>query len=274
MIAFLLFVSAAAAGVMNAIAGGGTLLTFPALTFATNSAKVANVTSTFALMPGSIASAWGFRRQLEGCGIWVKLLTGPSIVGGAIGSLLLLSFEDKVFRAIVPWLVLLAAVLFLLQPRIATYFRKHGSESGPPSQRRVVALFLAQFAIGIYGGYFGAGIGILMLTTLGFLNLRDIHQMNALKTWLAFCMNAVSTVLFIFLGNIHWPYALLMTVAAILGGYYGARMSLLLKPIVVRWIVIVLGFSLAGYFFWNEYSRHDAVTSPVDAAVTQAAPAK
>ncbi|MBX9679674.1 MAG: sulfite exporter TauE/SafE family protein [Gemmataceae bacterium] len=253
MVTFLLLLSAAAAGVMNAIAGGGTLLTFPALTFATHSAKVANVTSTFALMPGSIASAWGFRRELDGCGVWVKLLTGPSIVGGAIGSLLLLAFEDKVFRAIVPWLVLLAAVLFLLQPRIAAFFRKKGSESGPPSKRRLLVLFLAQFAIGIYGGYFGAGIGILMLTTLGFLNLRDIHQMNALKTWLAFCMNGVSTILFIIHGSIHWPYALLMSAAAIVGGYYGARMSLLLKPSVVRWIVIVLGFGLAGYFFWNEY---------------------
>jgi len=253
MVAFFLLLSAAAAGVMNAIAGGGTLLTFPALTFATNNAKVANVTSTLALLPGSVASAWGFRRELEGCGIWVRLLTAPSIVGGAIGSWLLLAYEEKIFRVIVPWLVLLAAVLFLLQPRLAAYFRKKGTETGPPSRRRLVVLFIAQFVIGIYGGYFGAGIGILMLTTLGFLNLRDIHQMNALKTYLAFCMNGVSAVLFAIYGNIHWPYALLMAVAAIVGGYYGARMSLLLRPVVVRWIVIVLGFALAGYFFWNEF---------------------
>ncbi len=250
MVEFWLILSAVAAGVMNAIAGGGTLLTFPALT-TTISERAANVTSTFALMPGSIAGAWGYRKQLAECGQWVWLLTIPSLIGGAIGSALLIFLHPDIFKRVVPWLVLLAAILFLIQPRLSGWILKN-RPIGPPSRRALATILGCQLLIGIYGGYFGAGIGILMLSSLGFLGLPSIHQMNALKTLLAFGINAVSVVFFIFGGEIHWRYGLLMAVAAIVGGYFGARFALLLKPSWVRWIVIVMGFSMAGFFFWKQ----------------------
>lgn len=254
MIEFWLILSASAAGAMNAIAGGGTLLTFPALIAAGLSHRQANVTSTFALMPGSIAGAWGYRRQLAECGRWVWLLSIPSLIGGAIGSLLLIELHPDVFKRVVPWLVLLAAVLFLVQPRLSGWILKNRPLAAPTGKALAIILF-CQLLIGIYGGYFGAGIGIMMLSSLGFLGLPSIHQMNALKTFLAFGINAISVIFFIFGGEIHWQYAWLMALAAIVGGYFGARFALLMKPIYVRWIVIVIGFSMAAFFFWKQMSE-------------------
>lgn len=247
-----LILSAIAAGAMNSIAGGGTLLTFPALMAVLPTARAANVTSTVALMPGSIAGAWGYRKQLAAAWHWVWLLSLPSVAGGAIGSLLLIKLHPGVFRLVVPWLVLLAAILFLIQPRLVSWLRAH-RPSGPPTRRSLAIILVCQFLIAIYGGYFGAGIGILMLTSLGFLGLADIHEMNALKTYLAFLINGVSVIFFIFGGEIDWYYGSIMAVAAIAGGYLGARLALLMKPVWVRWIVIVIGFSLAAFFFWKQF---------------------
>lgn len=246
-----LSLSAIAAGVMNSLAGGGTLLTFPALVMVLASERAANVTSTVALMPGSVAGAWGYRKQLAECWHWVWLLSLPSVVGGAIGSLLLILLHPGVFKVVVPWLVLLAAILFLIQPRLVNWLKAH-RPGGPPTRRSLAIILGCQLLIGIYGGYFGAGIGILMLTSLGFLGLADIHQTNALKTYLAFLINGVSVIFFIFGGEVDWYYGSIMAVAAIAGGYLGARLALRMKPIWVRWIVIVIGFSLAGFFFWKQ----------------------
>jgi uncharacterized membrane protein YfcA len=252
MLTFWIALSAILAGVMNAVAGGGTLLTFPALSLLAGlTAQAANVTSTTALMPGSMASAWGYREELEHCRRWVGLLTIPSLLGGTIGALLLICLDEKYFRVVVPWLVLLAATLFLLQPYLARWIMRH-QPAGPAHGKSLAIILIAQFLIAIYGGYFGAGIGILMLSSLGFLGLANIHQMNALKSFLALCINGISVVFFMFSGQIHWVYAGIMTIAAILGGYFGARASLLLKPIYVRWIVITIGFGLAGYFFYQQ----------------------
>jgi len=250
MLEFWLFLSAVAAGVMNAIAGGGTLLTFPALTTVISD-RAANVTSTFALMPGSIAGAWGYRQQLAECGRWVWLLSIPSLIGGAIGSALLILLHPSIFKMVAPWLVLLAAALFLIQPRLSAWIYQH-RPAGPPTPKSLAIILTVQFLIGIYGGYFGAGIGIMMLSSLGFLGLQSIHQMNALKTFLAFGINAISIVFFVFGGEIHWRYGFIMAGAAILGGYFGARGALLMKPIYVRWVVIVIGFGMAAYFFWKQ----------------------
>jgi uncharacterized membrane protein YfcA len=240
-----LCLSAVAAGVVNAIAGGGTLLTYPALT-SVAAAHIANGTSTVALFPGSFASVWGYRRQLPACKRWILWLTLPSLVGGAIGALLV---EEKTFRIVIPYLILTAAILFLLQPTIARTLKQQTAALHEPSGKLLAAIVAMQFLIGIYGGYFGAGIGILMLSSLSFLGLEDIHHVNALKSFLAFSMNVVAAILFIIRDMVAWEYAPAMAVAAIVGGYVGARLSLLLKPVVVRWIVIVIGFSLAVYYF-------------------------
>jgi uncharacterized membrane protein YfcA len=252
-----LCLSAVAAGAVNAVAGGGTLLTFPTLTgvlsvspvenVAKNAASFANGTSTVALFPGSFASVWGYRKQMIACKHWLIWLTPPSVIGGALGALLV---EEDSFRIVIPYLILLAAVLFLLQPTIARLMKRNAVEStGEMSRKTLAFIIVGQLFIGIYGGYFGAGIGILMLSSLSFLGLKDIHETNALKSFLAFCMNIVAAGLFIARGMVVWEYALAMAVTAIIGGYLGARLSLLLRPVFVRWIVIIIGFSLAAYYF-------------------------
>ena len=244
-----LCLAAVAAGAVNAIAGGGTLLTFPALTSVV-SATLANGTSTVALFPGSFASVWGYRKQLDACKRWIVWLAPPSILGGAIGSMLV---EEKSFRLLIPWLILTAAILFLLQPTIARLLKPQAIALHKPSPTILAGVVIVQFFIGVYGGYFGAGIGILMLSSLSFLGLEDIHQTNALKSWLAFVMNIVAAGVFIEREMVAWRYALAMAVAAIIGGYLGARLSLRLRPVYVRWIVIGIGFSLAAYYFAQEF---------------------
>jgi uncharacterized membrane protein YfcA len=246
----LLCLAAFAAGGINAIAGGGTLLTFPPL-LAVVSPVVANGTSTVALVPGSLAGAWGYRRELGTSGRWLALLVGPSLAGGLVGSLLVTRLKEAYFAALIPWLILTAALLFLLQPVISRLTR--GSRpQGQPSVRSQVAAVVFQFLVAVYGGYFGAGIGILMLSSLALMGLGDIHQMNAVKTFLAFCINGVSVAVFVAEGKVAWPYALAMAAAAILGGYLGARLTLRLKPALVRWVVTCIGFGLAAYYFWKQ----------------------
>ncbi len=246
-----LCLAAVAAGAVNAVAGGGTLLTYPALTSVV-AAHIANGTSTVALFPGSFASVWGYRQKLHACQRWIAWLTVPSILGGLLGAWLV---EEHTFGFVIPYLILLAAILFLLQPTIARFFKPIAAAADAPgvpifpSGRTLAVIVAIQFLIGVYGGYFGAGIGILMLSSLSFLGLQDIHEVNALKSFLAFCMNIVAAGLFIARGMVVWEYALAMALAAILGGYVGARLSLLIRPSIVRWLVIVIGFSLAAYYF-------------------------
>ena len=245
-----LCLSAVAAGAVNAVAGGGTLLTFPALARVVT-VDIANASSTVALFPGTFASVWGYRRQLPACRRWIVWLTLPSLAGGALGASLV---EESSFRPIIPWLILSAAVLFLLQPTVARLFRQQAVALREPSRKTLLGIIGAQFFIGVYGGYFGAGIGILMLSSLSFLGLESIHQTNALKSVLAFWMNMVAAMVFIARGMVQWEYALAMAVAAGVGGYCGARLSLLLHPVVVRWTVIVLAFGLAVYYFGKEFA--------------------
>jgi uncharacterized protein len=257
-----LCVTAFVAGVVNSVAGGGTLLTFPALLSAFASlgpgqAEVfANATSTLALVPGSAAGAWGYRRNLRQTRRWLILLLGPSLIGGIIGALLMTQFPQT-FATLVPWLLLIAAILFLfdtVMPR-----KNNGSvkptESQPASSGRGVAgLMFFQLLVSIYGGYFGAGMGILMLSALAMMGVGDIHQMNALKTSLGFVINGVSAVIFVIAGKIDWPFALSMAVTATIGGYLGARLALRIEPRQVRWGIIVIAFGLAGYYFFKQLS--------------------
>jgi uncharacterized membrane protein YfcA len=257
---FWLCLSAFAAGAVNAVAGGGTLLTFPTLVGVLtgpygNAASLANGTSTVALFPGSFASVWGYRQQVAACKRWLLWLTPPSAAGGALGAMLV---QEDSFRLLIPWLILLAAVLFTLQPAIARTLQGRGAPDAVtqaggsefPSKTTLAAIVAAQFLIGVYGGYFGAGIGILMLSTLSFLGLKSIHETNAVKSFLALSMNMVAAGLFIARGLVVWEYALAMMAAAIVGGYAGARFALFLRPAIVRWVVIAIGFGLAAYYFF------------------------
>jgi len=253
---FWLCLSALAAGAVNSLAGGGTLLTFPALiaalmtagTSREEAAVVANATSTVALVPGALAGAWGYRREFQAVRKWFDLLAGPSLVGGIIGSLLVTRLDPRYFAALVPWLLLTAAIVFLLDTLLG---RKRSQTLRPEvhSARAVAGLVVFQFLVGVYGGYFGAGIGILMLSSLALMGVGDMHRMNSLKTLLNACINGVSVAVFVYDGKVAWRYALPMAVAAVLGGYLGARLALRIKPRAVRWAVICIGFGLAVYYF-------------------------
>jgi uncharacterized membrane protein YfcA len=254
----LLCVAAFAAGAINSIAGGGTLLTFPAVQHVLirqlfeRASILANATSTVALMPGSLAGAFAYRKELYECRRLVLLLLAPSILGGACGSLLVTEFPASVFDALVPWLILTAALLFLLQGPLKrlTWMSPHSK----PHWYTTSGVIGAQFLIAVYGGYFGAGIGILMLSVLPFMGTKTIHETNAAKTILATCINGVTVLIFVIKGLVIWPYALAMAAAAILGGYVGARFARRLPAFYVRLLVVVIGFTLAGYYLWKEFA--------------------
>lgn len=238
-------VAALLAGVMNSVAGGGTLLTFPALVAAGLSPLQANATSTVALLPAALTSMLGYRRELAGARRWAVGLALPSLIGGGLGALLLLHTSNAAFERVVPWLVLGATALFLLQRPLLRWVRRH--EIAPPthglaeSQSPALSLLAMQLAVGVYGGYFGAGVGILMLASLGFMGFTNIHRMNGLKNWGGFCMNAVAAVTFALSGIVDWPVALSMAVGSMAGGYLGARAAQRLPQMMVRGAVAAIG---------------------------------
>ena len=242
-----LVASSVGAGAMNAMAGGGTILTYPTLLFLGESAIVANATSTIALWPGAAASMWGYRRDVSAHREWLKILLFPSLVGGAIGSVLLLETPERSFERIAPFLILFATLLFLVQGAVARSSSSHAEQ--PRSRGRLAAALLFQLAVAIYGGYFGAGIGILMLATLGFLGLRDIHAMNGLKNFFGMCVNAVAAAYFILRGAVAWPAALVMVGGAIAGGYGGARFARRIGKEKSRAAVAVIGFGITALLF-------------------------
>ena len=239
----LLFASAFAAGIINAIAGGGSFLTFPSLVIAGVPSVAANATNTLALMPGSFASTWSYRRQLAAVpGIPVWLLVAISLAGGIAGALLLLFTPERVFQEIAPWLLLFATIIFTFGKQISGFLldRFHIG---------VVGYGIIQFFIATYGGYFGAGIGILTLAALALFGMTRIHAMNALKTAMAGTLNAVAAAIFIYSGLIHWRECGIMMVAGIIGGYLGAHAAQRLDPRIVRGVVITTGCVMTVWFF-------------------------
>jgi len=242
----LVVLAAACSGVVNSIAGGGTLLTFPALLGLGIPPLIANATSTVALWPASLSSMWGYRRELQGARGWALRFAVPSLLGGAVGALLLLRTPPHLFDALVPALVLGATLLFVLQRPLLAMVRRRGglrlpgNGDLPPASS---ALLAAQFGIGVYGGYFGAGIGILMLAALGFMGFTNIHRMNGLKSWGALCMNAVAAALFATSRLVNWPVALAMAAGSVAGGYFGAGVARRIGQEPVRAAIVGIGFA-------------------------------
>ena len=247
----ILGLTAVAAGAQNSLAGGGTLYTFPALEHFIGPV-MANATSTTALVTGSVAGAWGFRGELKPAKKWLYWLVPPCILGGAIGTWLVLYFPDAVFKALVPWLILTAATLFLLQPLISRWVGAGQPHEEPPTRVKIGVVFF-QLLVAIYGGYFGAGIGILMITSLSLMGLGDIHRVNALKSVLAACINLVSVLIWIAWNKVRWEYVPAMALAAIVGGYLGARFSRRLNKTLLRWLVIAVGFALSAFYFARQW---------------------
>jgi uncharacterized membrane protein YfcA len=234
--------AAALAGIVNSIAGGGTLLTFPALLALGVSPAIANATSTVALLPGALSSMLGYRRELRGVKHWARAITLPSVVGGALGAWAFLATPPREFARLVPWLVLGATLLFMVNGAVMRRVRRDAGTVPPVEPPRpTMALLVVQLFVGIYGGYFGAGVGILMLASLGFSGFTNIHRMNGLKNWGGFCMNFVATLIFAFTRRVDWPIALAMALAAVTGGYVGSRLAQHIGPTPVRRAVVGVG---------------------------------
>lgn len=261
----------AVGGMVNSIAGGGTLLTFPALLGLGVPAISANATSTVALWPGSLSSMWGYRRELEGARGWAMRLAIPSILGGIAGAALLLVTPEERFKALVPWLVLGATCLFALQrPFMQWVARQQAARLASARAARVregaeadglvsddivrpidpgVGMLAMQFVVGAYGGYFGAGAGIVMLAVFGLMGLTNIHQMNGLKNFNGICFNGVAAITFAVMGYVNWPIAFVMALGSSAGGYLMSGLAQRVPQAWVRNAVTLIGLGSAVWLF-------------------------
>jgi len=248
-----LLLSAVAAGAINAIAGGGTLVTFPTLLFFGTPPIVANATSTLALVVGTSGSIYGYRRHLAPVKPLLSRFLLVSILGGLIGARLLTLTTEKMFSKLVPFLILFATILFLAGGMLRRAVKEQAHH--PPVQPLWGAMVF-QFAVAIYGGYFGAGIGILMLATFSFIGLSNIYEMNTLKTVLGSLINLVATIWFIFAGLIHWPKAAVMTLGAVAGYFLGSHYCQRIEQKQVRNIITTIGFIISAVTFYNDFLRN------------------
>ncbi len=247
--------SSVAAGAINSVAGGGTLLSFPAAMASGMPAVIANATNAVAMTPGSLAAGWGYRRFLGEKARLAAWLLLPAAVGATLGAYILRHTPSSLFEAIVPWLILGATLVILLQQlglRVGAQAAQPSSDASPDGSadaaRRLPLIMFFQLLVGIYAGYFGGAMGIIMLAYLSLLGGMEIHQMNAIKNLLAALMNGVASIYFIACGMVDARGALLMTAGAVAGGFIGARIARRIQPRVVRWAVIVIGLSLAAAF--------------------------
>jgi uncharacterized membrane protein YfcA len=238
------FAAAFVAGAINSVAGGGTLVSFPTLIWLGLGSVTANATSTVAIWPGTVGSAWGYRREARKVTQRLWLMIIPSLVGGLAGAWLLKLTKPELFDRLVPFLILFATLLFMAQEPVQ---RLLGTAEAAKHQSNTwfAGGMVFQLLVGLYGGYFGAGIGILMLAALSIMGLTDIHEMNSLKVVLGGSVNGIAAVYFIVNGMVYWPYVLIMAVAAILGGYLAAGVARKLGKTFVRRVVIGVGFIMA-----------------------------
>jgi uncharacterized protein len=236
--------AALVAGALNAVAGGGSFFTVPALLLVGVHPVMANATSTVALWPGAVASAWAYRREVVAVRQEALALAAVSMVGGIAGAVLLVKTPGEVFLRLLPFLLLVATVLFTFGNRLrAALGARAGSRGG-----RLAALVL-QGAIAVYGGYFGGGMGLMMLAGLALLGLTDIHRMNGLKVVLSGLINGLAVVTFALAGVVDYRLALAMVAGAVVGGFTGAALARKLKQHWVRGFIIAVGWSMTAYFF-------------------------
>ncbi len=245
---FLLFATAFIAGGLNAVAGGGSFISFPTLIFTGVPPIVANATNNTALWVASLASAGAYRQDLDVDRRTMLILSTVSLVGGLLGSILLLYTSADVFKKLIPYLLLLATCVFIGGESFKKWLRSLNPEDTPKSIP-LVYLAIVQLVVAIYGGFFGAGIGILMLASLTFFNIRNIHAMNALKTWLGTCINGIAIVPFLFAGIIAWQQTIIMAIGGALGGYIIANFARQIPSVIIRKFVSIVAISMTTYFF-------------------------
>jgi uncharacterized membrane protein YfcA len=246
----MMIAAAFAAGVINSIAGGGTLITFPVLIWLGLDPKVANATSTVALWPGLFGGLFGYRRELENSSTILLRLGITSVIGGALGAWLLIWTPPPTFARLVPFLILFATILFMAQGSINRRLRLQPIVAEPTMSWWLGAIVF-QFFSAMYGGYFGAGNGILMLAAMGLLGLHDINRANGIKNFLGICINSIAGISFGITGLVIWPEALLMAGAALVGGYFGAKMAVRVGQVTIRRAIVGIGFVITFVMVWR-----------------------
>lgn len=239
------------AGVINSVAGGGSLLSFPALVAFGQPAVLANATNTAAVWPGTVSSAWAYRREFpEDRGLVLSLLAS-SLLGGILGAAILVGTPPALFQRLTPFLVLFATCLFAGRTFFAKALKAGAASRNRDRWWRQLGGFAFQFLVATYGGYFGAGAGMLMLASFGLLGVGDIQRMNALKTTLASCLNGIALLYFAFAGLVVWPLALGMGACATVGGYAGARLARRLDQRIAQRVIVLLGLAASAWLFFK-----------------------
>lgn len=246
-----LFAAGALGGALNSVAGGGSFVAFPALLFTGVPPIPANATNTIALWTAAAASGGAYRKRLNvSRRLLIPLLTA-SLIGGLLGAFLLLKTPAHTFMRVLPWMTLAATFLFAFGKKLAGGRRSVIEHSA--SDAALAAATVFQFAVAVYGGYFGGGMGIVMLAMLATLGMTDIHSMNALKSVMGFVINGVAVVTFIVAQAVYWKHGLVMIAGGILGGYLGAHYAMKMPQVWVRRFVVVVGAAMTAYFFWKSY---------------------
>jgi len=238
------------AGMVNSVAGGGTLLTFPLLIWLGLDPKVANATSTVALWPGLFGGLFGYRREINDSSLILMRLGVTSLIGGGVGAWLLILTPSLTFARLVPFLILFATILFMMQGPVNRWLRLP-TASGESTGAWWTIAIVVQFFSAMYGGYFGAGNGIWMLAAMGLLGMNDIHRANGIKNFLGICINFVAVVAFSIAHLVSWPRSLLMAVGALAGGYVGARTARRVGRVFIRRAIVVIGFAITIVMLWR-----------------------
>ncbi|MBV2151320.1 sulfite exporter TauE/SafE family protein [Kitasatospora sp. SUK 42] len=237
--AIAVLVAGVGAGMINVIVGSGTLITFPVLLAVGIPPVTANVSNSFGLVPGSLSGVIGYRRELAGQGRRLLRLGSASLLGGLVGALLLIKLPKGAFDAIVPVLILLALVLVVIQPWVAKAVAARRRPGGDPDGSLV--LLVGVFLTGIYGGYFGAAQGVLLMALMGMLLQEDLQRINAVKNALALIVNGVAALFFLFTSTVNWTAAGLIAAGSLVGGLLGAKVGRRMRPAALRGVIVVVG---------------------------------
>lgn len=242
------------AGAMNAVAGGGTFFSFPALLAVGLPPIVANASNSVALWPASLSGAWAYRKELARYRQYLIPMGIISLIGGMVGGLLLLATKDAVFSKLIPWLLLFATVLFASAGKLGKWLRRSSATatnttSAHPSNG--LGALAGQLVVSVYGGFFGAGMGIMMLASLAMAGHEDVHEINAIKNLLSAIIYSVTVITFIIAGAVNWPYTIVMVAMATFGGYWGATIARKIPAVWLRRFIIAVGLLLTIFYFYK-----------------------
>lgn len=237
------------AGAMNSMAGGGTFFSFPALLAVGVPPVVANASNSVALWPASLSSAWAYRQELARYRRYLIPMGIVSFLGGVAGGLLLLATKDAIFSRLIPWLLLFATVLFAFSGRISAWLRGASTHRGRPGTS--AGGLVGQAVVSVYGGFFGAGMGIMMLASLAMAGHDDVHEINAIKNLLSAVIYSVTVLTFVIAGAVNWPYTIIMIVTATMGGYVGASIARKIPASWLRRFIIAVGTLLTVFYFYK-----------------------